>query len=75
MLSESDLIYVMTREHFNALYHARPDLAGRIQLVRRDGGNVSDPIGGGLECYQQCADELTAAVGAIVEEIFQKNTE
>ncbi|MEZ6060004.1 MAG: low molecular weight protein arginine phosphatase [Planctomycetaceae bacterium] len=75
MLSESDLIFVMTDAHRNALVSARPDLAGRIQLLRRDGGSVSDPIGGGLECYLACADQLTTAVQEIVEQIFEKDTD
>jgi len=75
MLSESDLIFVMTDGHLHALLNARPDLAGRMRLIRSDGGNVSDPIGGGPDVYLKCADELTAAVRVIVEQVFEKDTE
>ena len=75
MVSESDLIYVMTRSHLEALSHARPDIAGRMKLIKADGGDVSDPIGGGIESYRQCADELTTAVEVIVDEVIQKDSE
>ncbi len=75
MLSESDLIYVMTDGHLAALHTARPDIAGRVHLIRRDGGSVSDPLGGGADCYLACADELTTAIQQIVAQIFEKDTE
>ena len=75
ILSESDRIFVMTGDHLRMLQSARPDLSGRMELLRRDGRDVSDPIGCSPEYYRACADELTSAIQTIIQEIFEKDTD
>jgi len=73
MLSESDHVFAMTESHLAVLEEARPDLTGRMQLVTRNGRDISDPIGGGVEVYRQCADELTDAIARITDDLVGKD--
>lgn len=74
MLTKSDLVLAMTASHLDILRRARPDLADRMQLLRSDGGSISDPIGGGLDEYQSCADEITSCLEVILDDVIRKDT-
>jgi protein-tyrosine-phosphatase len=61
LLSQFDLIVVMTREHRAALLAQMPALDGRIYLLRELGGgsgDFADPVGGDLTTYQRAASEI-----------------
>ncbi len=73
MLSESDHVFAMTESHLAVLEEARPDLTGRMRLVTQNGRDISDPIGGGSDVYRQCADELTAAIERIADDLVRKD--
>jgi len=75
MLVKSDLILAMTAGHLGVLQNARPDLASRMRLLRPDGRGISDPIGGGLDDYRHCADEITACLESLLDDLIQKDTE
>lgn len=74
LVSMSDLILTMTRRHRDAILAAYPDRADRVFTVRRDGGDITDPVGLPVEVYRQCADqlrtELSKWVGELGEEFF-----
>lgn len=54
----ADLILTMTRGHREAILQQWPDAVSRVQLISRGRGDVPDPIGGPLEQYQRCAEQL-----------------
>jgi len=54
----ADVILTMTRGHREAIVAHWPQLATRTHVLRRDGGDVSDPIGGTEQLYQQCAQQI-----------------
>jgi protein-tyrosine-phosphatase len=61
LLSQFDLIVVMTREHRETLLAQMPALDGRVHLLRElDGGtgDFADPVGGDLTVYKQAASEI-----------------
>jgi protein-tyrosine-phosphatase len=61
LLSQFDLVVVMTREHRDALLAQMPALGGRVYLLREIGGETgdfADPVGGDLETYQRAANEI-----------------
>lgn len=70
MLDNSTLILTMTERHRRALCEARPDLADRIQLLARNGEDISDPIGGPVEEYRTCASQLRTHLEAWADELF-----
>ena len=74
MLSKSDLVLTMTANHLDVLRNARPDLADRMRVLREDGRGISDPIGGGIDDYRDCADEITSCLETLLDDIIKKDT-
>ncbi|MCA9064058.1 MAG: low molecular weight protein arginine phosphatase [Planctomycetaceae bacterium] len=58
MLDQSTWILTLTDRHRRILLDARPDLADRIQLLDPAGQDISDPIGGSIEEYRECAAQI-----------------
>ena len=54
----ADAIITMTRGHREAILEAWPEAEPRVQLVSRGRGDVADPIGGPLDLYRRCAEQL-----------------
>lgn len=69
LVRNADLILAMTRSHRAALLERWPEAASRVFLVRHDRGDVSDPIGGPLEVYRRCAEQLDAELTKWAEQI------
>jgi hypothetical protein len=59
----------MTAAHRSAILAERPDLADRILLLSPTGADVSDPIGGSLNDYAACEEEIARHVRTLVEAI------
>lgn len=74
MLAHSDFVFAMTRGHLDILQNARPDLADKIRTLRSDGRGISDPIGGGIDEYRDCANEITSCLEEILDDIIRKDT-
>ncbi|QDV64140.1 Low molecular weight protein-tyrosine-phosphatase YwlE [Crateriforma conspicua] len=74
LVASADLILTMTRGHRSAILAAWPDLHDRVHTLRRDGGDIADPVGMPVECYVQCADqiqqELSAWLDALGDDFF-----
>lgn len=54
----ADLILTMTRGHRQAILEQWPEAEGRVHLISGGRGDVADPIGGPLELYRRCAEQL-----------------
>lgn len=54
----ADWIITMTRGHQHAIVNRWPEASPRVALLCRDETDVADPIGGPLELYQQCAQQI-----------------
>ncbi len=54
----ADIILTMTNGHRQALISHWPGLETRTKTLRRDGADVSDPIGRPVEVYSQCANQI-----------------
>jgi len=65
----ADLVLTLTRGHREAIVARWPDSAARVRLLCRDGADVADPIGGPIELYRRCADQIDGELGAWLEEI------
>jgi protein-tyrosine phosphatase len=64
----ADYIFTMTRHHRNAILAEWPNAAERTKLLC-DGADVADPIGGPLELYEQCAQQIKKQLEEWVERI------
>ncbi len=69
LLDQADHVFTMTRGHRQAILNARPDLADRVQMLSRQGADVSDPIGGGLGDYERCSQEIERHIRALIDEM------
>lgn len=73
MLDESTLVLTMTERHRFVLLEARPDLSERIHLLNRSGADIADPIGGTLDEYRLCAQQITENLQLWIDELFRKD--
>jgi protein-tyrosine phosphatase len=65
----ADLVFTMTQSHRQAIVAQWHHAAERTQLLRVDGADVGDPIGGPIERYQRCAAEIEADLRARLGEL------
>ena len=68
MIRQADHLLVMTRGHRHVILTEYPDAADRTRLLCRDESDVSDPIGGPLEFYQRCAQQIETALREWISE-------
>ena len=56
----ADLILTMTRSHRDILLSNWPEAEPRTHLISHGRGDVADPIGGPVDLYRRCADQIDA---------------
>lgn len=67
---QADLLIAMTPSHVETILHHWPDTAPRVKLVDASGGAISDPIGGTIEVYRHCAEQIQRGVAHHAEAIL-----
>jgi len=70
LLRFADKIYVMGRSHREAINAEWPDNADRVFVLRPDGEDICDPLGGDYTVYNACARQIESAIEARMEEIL-----
>jgi len=67
-------VYAMTESHLAALLANFPEHADKIRLVTcyTDNRSIADPIGCGQAAYNSVAQQLTAAIQAIISRMEQQ---
>jgi protein-tyrosine phosphatase len=65
----ADHIFTMTRSHREAILSYWPNADMRLNVLRMDGGDISDPIGGSLAVYEACAQQLEKEIAKRMDEI------
>jgi protein-tyrosine phosphatase len=65
----ADVIFTMTNGHREALVSHWPMLEPRTFTIRRDGADVSDPIGAPVDVYRKCAEQIDNNVAQWVAEL------
>jgi protein-tyrosine-phosphatase len=58
LVEQSDIILAMGNRHRHVIISQWPSLASKVNLISPDGGEISDPFGGPVEVYEQCARQL-----------------
>ncbi|MEX1224398.1 MAG: L-threonylcarbamoyladenylate synthase [Pirellulales bacterium] len=69
LVRHADLILTMTRSHRQAIVTQWPDAAERVDILCLDGQDVSDPIGGPLELYEQAARQIQQQLEKRIEQL------
>ncbi len=64
----ADLILTMTEGHRYAIVSNWPDIAPRTHLLRKDGQDVTDPIGYSEAVYKSCAQQISENLQKWVDE-------
>jgi tRNA threonylcarbamoyl adenosine modification protein (Sua5/YciO/YrdC/YwlC family) len=62
LVRHADLILTMTDGHRQAILSRWPEAAERTQLLLQEQADVADPIGGTIEGYRRCAEQIDAAI-------------
>ena len=65
----ADVIYTMTQSHRQAIIAQWPWAAERTDMLSADGSDIPDPIGGPLERYQRCAEQITAQLTTRLDDL------
>jgi tRNA threonylcarbamoyl adenosine modification protein (Sua5/YciO/YrdC/YwlC family) len=63
----ADLMLTMTRSHRDAVVSQWPEAESRVHVLAS--GDISDPVGGPLDLYRRCAEQLDASVAAWIEKL------
>ncbi len=58
LVEQADLILAMGQRHRHVIVSQWPSVASKVHLLSPDGGEISDPFGGPLEIYQECAQQI-----------------
>ncbi len=70
-VEDADLIIALAHSHRDVVRSHFPEARERVHLIHETG--VSDPIGGSLEVYRRCAEEIEQAISLHwIEGIFSK---
>lgn len=65
----ADVIITMTRSHRDVILQHFPEAAPRVHLLSRGGADVADPIGGPIELYRRCAEEIDGYIADWIEHL------
>lgn len=67
VMNVADLVLTMTRGHRAAILAAWPDMQDRVHTLRRDGGDITDPVGMPVDVYEACADQIDRELAAWID--------
>ncbi len=71
LMNVADLVLTMTRGHRAAILAAWPDMHDRVFTLRRDGGDISDPVGMSVDVYRACADQIDEELASWMDVLEQ----
>src|SRR5690606_23930534 len=69
LLVQTDRLYTMTAGHREAILSRYPELSDRVEVLSRNGDDVTDPIGCGRSAYEQSFTEITENLRVLVDEL------
>lgn len=58
LMQHADLILTMTRSQREAVISHYPEAASRTHVLSTDERDVSDPVGGSVDVYRECAEQI-----------------
>jgi len=68
----ADVIFTMTGGHRQAILRRWPEAAPRTHVLSPDSRDISDPIGGPISVYRECAEQVEAALRERIAELELK---
>jgi protein-tyrosine-phosphatase len=67
---QADYVFTMTDSHMRQLANLVPEATERMRLLRRDGGNIADPVGMAVSEYRRSAQDIEENLIHIVAELL-----
>lgn len=67
LIDQADHIYTMTRQHRDSILRDAPDVGERVEVLSREGLDIPDPIGAGVEQYEYCFQEIERNLRLILD--------
>jgi protein arginine phosphatase len=68
LVHRADYVFTMTRSHLERVANLSSSALQRLETLAGD-GDIDDPIGGDVQAYRRCADQIAAAISDRLEEI------
>jgi protein-tyrosine phosphatase len=68
LVRQADVIFTMTESHRQAVVGQWPAAADRTKVLCGPGADIPDPIGGPVERYQRCAEQIDKHLRAWVDQ-------
>ena len=68
LVQHADLVFAMTATHRDAMLRAWPHATDNVHLLRQDHGDICDPIGGPVEVYRRCAQQIRTEIEGRLDE-------
>ncbi len=72
MINQADIIFVMSRMHYNALLQMVPQAKARTFMLGGD-RDIADPIGEDIDGYRRCANEIVNYLREQMTKMFPCN--
>lgn len=69
LLEQADYVFTMTNAHRATILQHHPELTARVRTLAPDGSDVVDPIGGGADEYQRCAEEISRHLEQVLRRV------
>jgi protein arginine phosphatase len=69
LVRNADIIWTMTRSHRQAILAQWPEAASRCDLLCMDALDVPDPIGGPVDLYQRCAEQIKVELNGRIKQL------
>jgi len=67
----ADYIFTMTRHHREKILSTWHNVDSRLNVLRRDGGDIADPIGGSVTVYRACAEQIRLEIDQRLNEVLR----
>lgn len=74
LIRHADVIWTMTRSHRQAILDQWPEAASRTFTLSLDNRDIADPIGGPVEYYRKCAEQITTELEQRLRDLELPNT-
>lgn len=72
LVRQADWIIPMTRQHLKTIIDFWPEVGPRTRLLSPNGRDLSDPIGGPIDVYRDCAEQIDAGIAHHAKEILRE---
>jgi len=66
----ADFIFTMTRHHRERILSSWHNVDSRLNVLRMDGGDIADPIGGSMSVYRTCAEQIRLEIDRRLNEMI-----